>query len=203
MKIKLLQLICLIMGVGFLSFGAGLLSGRVGAKKQQSSLAPALQTTASPNHAADILVDNESLSAASRPQEPQIHAEETTAPVSTPLIHVSSPVKEPAAPVSPSLENSIHPKVPPVQVKEAGKSLQPKYVVQVLSTPNRVDAASVRNKMMGAGLPAGIFEVDLGAKGKWYRIYVGPYDTEPEAQTALESVRGTAGFTSGFVKTLE
>jgi cell division septation protein DedD len=106
----------------------------------------------------------------------------------------------------PVIEDSLIPTqapAPPVKEAYSGPSGEPKFVVQIISTPNREDASSARNKVMDAGFPAGVFEADLGKKGKWYRIYVGPYDTESEAQAVLGSVQGIPGFASSFVKPLE
>jgi cell division protein FtsN len=72
-----------------------------------------------------------------------------------------------------------------------------------MSTSDRSDASAARNRIMAEGFPAGIFEANLGEKGRWYRVYVGPYENEAEAQQVLESVRLIPGFKASFVKSLD
>jgi len=108
-------------------------------------------------------------------------------------------MKEPSAPG----ENAIITRGLPLPVKEVGRQVEKRYVIQVHSTTTRADASEARNEMIGAGFPAGIFEADLGERGLWYRIYVGPYDSEYEAQIQLESIREMAGYGSSFIKALD
>lgn len=225
MKMKLLQFICLVVGVGLLSFGAGLYSGRMGGGKAEAPLAS--QKVIPPEPAAITPLPEEQAPAAQDAQleqerqapppaalaqpkvidlpkiaEQKIEKKPIPKPEPTPVYRVRAP-KE-SAPEPPILEGSyLGDQSPSLDEKEAGRSLGPRYVVQVISSPSRTDAIAARNKIMGAGFPAGIFEADLGAKGKWYRIYVGPYDNEFEAKAALDSVQEVSGYTSSFVKALE
>jgi cell division septation protein DedD len=198
MKIRLLRLICLIAGVAFLAFGAGLIGGHI------------MQRAESP----DAHVTQEA-TPSSQPQEPagapaaspQLETEkapENEDMAAFPISYGALPEKESIETIAPVVEESFLPKQTlSAGQKEAAPQREKKYVVQVLSTPNRPDAAEARNKMITAGYPAGIFEVDLGEKGMWYRIYVGPYDTESEARAVQDSVSKIAGFASSFVKALE
>lgn len=214
-----LQIICLIAGVAFLALGAGLLGGRIAAQKGDNPpVAPATEN-ASPVVSAPEPVQEEPVRDAEKEADvsdaPPLSEEQPqkaqSEPAQPPTVLRATrppdtlPVKEPHEATSPMIEKSLAPsQLSPAPVKEAAPSGSPtKYVVQVLSTPNRSDASSARNKIMVAGFPAGVFEADLGERGIWYRIYVGPYDTESEAQAVLESVRTMPEFAASFVKTLE
>ena len=78
-----------------------------------------------------------------------------------------------------------------------------RFVIQVLSTAKRIDARVARDKIMAADFPAGVFEANIPERGRWYRVYVGPYDTPDEARIALEVVQDIPGFEESFVKALE
>jgi cell division protein FtsN len=76
-------------------------------------------------------------------------------------------------------------------------------MIQAISTSNQEDASNSRRQLMAEGFPAGIFEADLGERGKWYRVYIGPYDSEAEARLGLEAVQKIPGFEASFVKSLD
>ena len=88
-------------------------------------------------------------------------------------------------------------------IKEASESLRSNYAVQVLSTQNLTDARLAERTFKAKGFPAQVFEVDLGDKGKWYRVYVGPYKSEAEAGWVAKDVRANPEFQKSFVKFLE
>jgi cell division protein FtsN len=99
-------------------------------------------------------------------------------------------------------EATGHEPVPPA-AENTPRSASSKYVIQALSTSSQADATATRKKILNEGFAAGVFEADLGAKGRWFRVYIGPYDSEGEAQLALQSIRKIPGFAKSFVKPLE
>lgn len=103
------------------------------------------------------------------------------------------PVDEPIAP----LEETV------VAAEEPSAESQVNYVIQAMSTSNRTDAYAARKRIMAEGFPAGIFEADLPGRGTWYRVYIGPYETETEARPALEAVRDIPGFAESFLKKID
>jgi hypothetical protein len=74
--------------------------------------------------------------------------------------------------------------VPPATVRSAGSG---SYVVQVGSYPNDAAAASAwqsikgKNTALLASYKPDVVPADLGAKGKWYRLRVGPFDSKDTA----------------------
>jgi cell division septation protein DedD len=88
-------------------------------------------------------------------------------------------------------------------LKQLPESVRSNYAVQVLSTQNLDDARVAEKKIKVRGLPALVFEADLGSKGKWYRVYVGPYRSEAKAEMVLGDIRKIPGFQKSFVKFLE
>jgi cell division protein FtsN len=60
------------------------------------------------------------------------------------------------------------------------------YVVQVGAFQARKDADALKQKLTQKGYPVIIVEADLGAKGRWYRVRLGPYDKESADRTAQQ-----------------
>lgn len=192
MNIRIGQLICLVAGVFLLSLGSGLAGGRW-AVHREGILSP------KPSRVDQI--PDEPKPAEPLTKTPAGSASDTGS-VNTPTLpSLTTEQNLPLPPphIDPSLSTA------PAAGPSADKPSKPpiRYVVQAVSTPSRNDAAVARKKIMGSGYSAGIFEVDLGERGKWYRVYIGPYDTETEAQQVLASVKQIPGFTSSFVKPLE
>lgn len=63
------------------------------------------------------------------------------------------------------------------------------YTIQVVSVKKFDEALRVVQKLRDAGFQPFIKNVDLGARGKWYRVRVGHYRDRAEAQKALSSMR--------------
>lgn len=68
-----------------------------------------------------------------------------------------------------------------------------KFTVQVRATQSQNEAEALGKKLRGAGLEAYVVRADLGAKGIWYRVRVGRYQSFGEAQKAGSEVRNKAG----------
>ncbi len=56
-----------------------------------------------------------------------------------------------------------------------------RYIIHVSSFRGRQKAKDEAFYLLGWGYPVFMYHVDLGSKGMWYRVYVGPYDTREEA----------------------
>jgi cell division septation protein DedD len=56
-----------------------------------------------------------------------------------------------------------------------------RYIIHVSSFRGRQKAKEEAFYLLGWGYPVFMYHVDLGSKGMWYRVYVGPYDTRDEA----------------------
>ncbi len=74
-----------------------------------------------------------------------------------------------------------------------------KYAVQIGSFGSAADAIALKQKMLAKKYPAFVVEADLGKKGLWYRVKIGPYKGSATAQIAqkiLEEKEHIKGFVS-------
>ena len=62
---------------------------------------------------------------------------------------------------------------------------QGSYSVQVGSFSAAVDAGKMKQTLLDKGYPVFMVEADLGKKGIWYRVRLGPYADNDAAQTML------------------
>jgi len=63
------------------------------------------------------------------------------------------------------------------------------YLVQVASFRQAADAASLAERLAFKKYPAYAQEVDLGAKGVWHRVFVGPYSGNEEATRVVQRLQ--------------
>ncbi len=73
------------------------------------------------------------------------------------------------------------------------------HAVQIGSFGAAADAIALKGKMKAKGYPAFIVEADLGKKGLWYRVRIGPYGdsaTAKSVQKILEEKEKIKGFVS-------
>jgi len=62
------------------------------------------------------------------------------------------------------------------------------YAVQVGSFAAASDAGAFKQKLLAKGYPAFVAEADLGAKGLWYRVKIGPYRDGDDAKSVLQLI---------------
>ena len=72
---------------------------------------------------------------------------------------------------------------------EANNLSKTSYTIQVASYPDRRSAEIALKGIQAAGQPAYMIARDLGAKGTWYRIYVGKYEKKHEANSKLSELK--------------
>lgn len=73
------------------------------------------------------------------------------------------------------------------------------FAVQVGSFAAAGDAGAFRQRLISKGLPAFVVEADLGSKGLWYRVRLGPYAdaaVAKEVQLLVEKKEQIKGFIS-------
>lgn len=63
------------------------------------------------------------------------------------------------------------------------------YRLQIVSYQSRDDAASFQRKLFNAGFSASVQPVDLPGRGKWYRVYAGPFTDEASALKARHDIQ--------------
>jgi len=122
----------------------------------------------------------------------------TPAPVST----TPAPSSEPAAPSpasaapgpvvdnpaeGPVATNSATADVPVKPASDSGG-----FTIQIRSSPNEAEARQFVDSLKSAGFDAYVMRADLGAKGVWYRVRVGRFQTREEAQREVGKLRSTA-----------
>jgi len=71
--------------------------------------------------------------------------------------------------------------------------------IQVYSFKDKSRADTALQKLKDKGYKAYILVSDLGARGTWYRVRVGPFANEEDAKKTLESI--TQEFKSGIIVT--
>jgi len=204
------QLVCLILGVLFVSLGGGMLGGRLIAQKSGEesvsrsadaaqnldTAGPAESPSPLPWSGAEPHAEMTDTSATGATESAESTPGQTVVPAESSTIDAASvvlPAEEPNA----SLQETV-----PIAQRPAPEP-ETKYVIQAVSTASRSDAVAARKRIMTEGFSAGIFEADIPGKGTWYRVYIGPYDDEAAARAALKTIRDIPGFAESFLKTLE
>ncbi|WP_321530941.1 SPOR domain-containing protein [uncultured Desulfuromonas sp.] len=115
-----------------------------------------------------------------------------------------TPATEPVVPAT-----AVTDAVPAKEVVTAPVVVQPQpvtavtatavgYAVQVASFKHRQDAETMSAKL-GKDFPVVVRQADLGKKGVWYRVLVGPVATKAEAETLKQDLKKKAS-TDGFIK---
>ncbi len=129
------------------------------------------------------------------PPQPPPSEKEAVPPISLPdqpIVKISTQaavntIEEPVPPVKKSL--TVLPKVDP----------KGSYAVQVGSFAAVADAGVFKQRLLDKGFPAFVMEADLGQKGLWYRVRLGPYadaDTAKSVQQLAEKMEQIKGFVS-------
>jgi cell division septation protein DedD len=117
----------------------------------------------------------------------RVQAPAPVAPVKDPAVE-AAPVPAPAAKVPDSLPAAKPPPptvAPPAPKASAGGSL----VVQVAATRDQAEARRMVDRLKGKGYAASAERADLGAKGIWYRVSVGPYADRATADKAAAQLK--------------
>ena len=97
-----------------------------------------------------------------------------------------------APPAELAMEPKVEPKQPapepghkPAQKEKPGKAVRAseagRFTVQLGASPDQKVAQKLQAKASAAGFDVHILEVDLGAKGTWYRVRVGSFANKDDA----------------------
>lgn len=128
----------------------------------------------------------------------------------TPAPAVAPPLDLPDQPIVKKQTETVVAKTEPVKPatppeKPAAALLMPKVVakgshaVQIGSFNSAKDALALKDAMLNKNYPAFMVEADLGEKGLWYRVRIGPYADAASAKIAqqlLEEREQVKGFVS-------
>ena len=74
---------------------------------------------------------------------------------------------------------------------------QTPFVVQAYSFQNKTRAEATVSILKSQGYPAYVLMSDLGEKGIWYRVRIGDFNTQTEAEKIIEQLKKDAH--SGFI----
>jgi DedD protein len=87
------------------------------------------------------------------------------------------PAEKPAVTKSPAAAVSPVPETRPAAAAAEGA-----YVVQAASFRQSTDARALQERLAGKGYAAYVQSADLGEKGIWHRVYIGPINTPAEGE---------------------
>lgn len=105
-----------------------------------------------------------------------------TAPITPPTIEVEAGPRFDFYTVLPNQELDLNPDIEPAAL-EAKSSDQAQYLLQVGSFRQEGDADRRRGELALLGLEANVEPSD-GDNGRWYRVYLGPFESRSEMARA-------------------
>lgn len=120
--------------------------------------------------------------------------EKKPAPTAAPAAATEAPTQTKPAPVpavAPKPAPAAAPAAAPTTaaapvVTTAKPAVSGAYVVQVASFPQQGDAQALKDRLARKGYAVYTQDADLGAKGTWYRVYIGPFDDSATAGKTVE-----------------
>jgi cell division protein FtsN len=150
---------------------------------------PATQPSASEPETTQPLV--------AQPQATQPQA--TQPPTSQPKTAGSQPaegktVDSKAAPAQPPAKAALETPPPPRVTRPAAATSGPGFAVHVSSVKSKSGADEEAATIAATGVPVFVREVDLETKGRWYRIYIGPYADKETARREEAELRATGKY---------
>ena len=134
-----------------------------------------------------------------------IEKQETTTVARPPIDLPDQPIVKKKTKDDSAVVKTVADKKPVKVVTETTKAKMPEVVpagthaVQIGSFGSVGDAITLKKKMLAKDYPAFVAEADLGKKGLWYRVKIGPYKNSAAAQIAqkfLEEKEHIKGFVS-------
>jgi DedD protein len=200
-KKQAMVLLSLILGVSLVSFTLGVMVGK------RRAPAAAAQPTAVPERLPVVGVPAgasggaDSAPAAEAPKTENLTFFDTLPKgEQSPLgSGINLPPKKEAAPVSatpaatppPSPASpAVHrPAVPAPAAPAAGVANREEWSLQVASFREAEDARKLMARLVVKGYAAFTQEADLGVKGKWYRVMVGPFTTETTVNKTADRLK--------------
>jgi cell division septation protein DedD len=78
--------------------------------------------------------------------------------------------------------------------RPAAATSGPGYAVHVSSVKSKSGADEEADTIAATGVPVFVREVDLETKGRWYRIYIGPYADKETARREEAELRATGKY---------
>lgn len=132
-------------------------------------------------------------------EEPGVQPASAKAPLEKESSQSETKPAEPAK-VSASQAEQATPSEKP-QVKKKTSATR-HYAVQVLSSQDKTKSLAIVDLLNKKGLTAYLEEIDLGAKGLFYRIMVGPFETEKEAKKVQSQLAADSKYPGAYIRYL-
>jgi cell division septation protein DedD len=103
----------------------------------------------------------------------------------------------PGSPREGDVKQKVPAPVPPAPVSEAAKELKPpsggKYLIQAASYQQKEKAESLGKKIAALGYTPRVVMTDIQAKGRWFRVMIGGFESRPLAEKAAGVVEQKIG----------
>lgn len=195
-KKQALLLVVLLFGISLVSFFLGIMVGR----NSSSSVSAPPQVVTNPLPAIPVLPvppapepEPEPAAAAETKKDALTFYDALAKGEQTPLgsgINLPPEAKVPAVPTTtsppPVVSTESAPQAPAVpSAPQAKVEALGGYMVQVASFPQLPDANKVRDQLVKKGYEVVIQQADLGSRGVWSRVMVGPYPSKEAAAAAV------------------
>ncbi len=220
-KRQALLLLVLVLAVSLASFTLGVIVGQRGAERdlavKQQQTEQVLQAKVPPRAATPVAVRPVGSPSGESAGEPPVEetkltfydnlAKESSAPLGSGINlapQEKPPIALPDQPIVKKAATQVAAVVEPVATSQPVTG-QPKvdpqgrFSVQVGSFAAAVDAGKMKQTLLAKGYPAFMVEADLGKKGLWYRVRLGPYIdnlTAKSMQQLIERQEKIKGFVS-------
>lgn len=210
---RLVLLVCVVLALMALSLMLGIRIERfqkpsnfaIGESSRPAPLKPPSEPAEEPPEAAATATAQPQDVAPAAPEKPEVKS--TTASEQPPPAPEKPKAAEPAPPPKPEPKVAApapkpEPKkpAPPPAKKEEPPTFH--YAIQVASSQDKSMAASHMEVLKGKGFASYVEEVDLGAKGRFFRVMVGPFQTEAEANKAQGKLAADSRFADCYVRYL-
>jgi cell division protein FtsN len=202
---QIVLLLCLILAVALGSFGLGVLVGRTNGRDSGSTLSLAIPPERLPVATADLSPPASPQPAPAAPaskgadltfyenlpkgEQPPLGSGINRPPaegLEGPSADGMKPSAAPDQAASAAPEKSPASPSSPPQPAVAGSG---SYLVQVASFSRPDEAGLLQGRLMKKGLAAYVQQADLGTKGVWYRVFVGPLNDAAAAERVVARLK--------------
>ncbi|HKQ07340.1 MAG TPA: SPOR domain-containing protein [Blastocatellia bacterium] len=126
-------------------------------------------------------------------------------PLTVPVAPLPAPpAQTPPAQTPPATSSASAGAQPETSPAPAGQAIdsQLKHTLQVMASKDEGEATSMVARLKSAGLPAYVVRADLGSRGVWYRVRIGGFATQEEAQRFATEARSRAAAAGVQIKDL-
>ncbi len=134
-----------------------------------------------------------------------------TPPQQRPVEQPQTPTPAPQTPAPTEPAPQPQTQTPPAEQPETPTATTPApaptgvggFTVQVRSSPNEADAKAAVASLAAAGFEAYVVRADLGARGVWYRVRVGRFESRDDARKTAAKLRSSGGASDAIIQVYE